>query len=165
MEHWISEQHQEKQVACPPFGRRKTEGTSIGKPSRNRTVLPSALINWRADISSIEVKSLSNQLDGSPMTSLNLNLLLAAMSIFSAAAIASDQTVTQSSEVRNKDESVAYLNESDFLLQKEQMIKDIENKVEVLQAAHGCAKAAETPAAFAECNQKLRDAILGKAKK
>lgn len=52
------------------------------------------------------------------------------------------------------------LSENEFLLQKELMIKDTATKVQVLQAAHDCAKAAETPAAFAECNKALREAIL-----
>lgn len=56
--------------------------------------------------------------------------------------------------------SAPLLSENEFLLQKEYMIEDTANKVQVLQAAHDCAKAAETPAAFADCNKALREAIL-----
>lgn len=99
------------------------------------------------------------------MTIRNFGLLLVAIMIFPTVATASDQATTQQSpDASNKDAAIAYLSEPEFLLQKEQMIKDTATKVEVLQAAHDCAKAAETAAAFAECNNKLRAAILGKAK-
>lgn len=54
----------------------------------------------------------------------------------------------------------ALLSDQEFSLQKEFMIKDTAIKIEVLQAAHDCAMAAKTPAAFAECNKTLREAIM-----
>lgn len=57
------------------------------------------------------------------------------------------------------------LSEQEFALQKEFMIKDTATKIEVLQAAHDCAKAAKTPAAFAECNKNLREAIMASKSK
>ena len=55
--------------------------------------------------------------------------------------------------------------EDEFKRQKAFMIEDTGTKIEVLRTAHECAKAAETPQAFADCNKALREAILQSATK
>ena len=72
----------------------------------------------------------------------------------------------QSSPTIPQDVKVTIQSEEDeFKRQKAFMIEDTGAKIEVLRTAHECAKAAETPQAFADCNKALREAILQSATK
>jgi hypothetical protein len=93
--------------------------------------------------------------------SLRKALLLATVVFSANAAIAAEQIEAPAS-TENK-ASIQLVSEEEFQTQREFMIKDTAKKAQVMQAAHDCAKAAETQAAFAECNKQLREAILGKA--
>jgi len=53
-----------------------------------------------------------------------------------------------------------HLSVEEFLVQRDVMVKDLSSKIDVLQEALNCAKAAKTPEAFTECNEVLRKNIV-----
>jgi hypothetical protein len=89
--------------------------------------------------------------------------LIGAMAVLSSSAIASEQT-DDTRPTADKTVSITspVLSDQEFRSQREFMIKDTTAKILVLRAAHDCAEAAKTSAAFAECNRQLREAILRK---
>lgn len=86
--------------------------------------------------------------------------------LFLAATLAFAHPARANTDSANTEANSApqLLTQEEFAFQKALMIQDTGQKVKVLQAAHDCAKAADTPAAFAQCNQQLREAILGSGK-